>query len=145
MLSTGVRLSVRQSRRSIVSRCLPYTIRCGSPTRLVECSHTLARSFTVTVAVVYAEYPPSTETIDVARGRHGPGHLLLRLTYTPTGISYRLSGPQRVDFGRETSVFTDIDAMHKRGLRCRPVSVCPSVCHVGELYLARTADLVRGF
>jgi len=28
-------------------------------------------------------------------------------------------------------VTTDIDAMHKRGLRCRPVSVCPSVCHVG--------------
>jgi len=25
-------------------------------------------------------------------------------------------------------------AMRKRGLCCRPVSVCPSVCHVGALY-----------
>jgi len=38
-------------------------------------------------------------------------------------------------FCRETSVFTDIDAVHKRGLCCRPVSVCSSVCHVGTLYL----------
>jgi len=38
--------------RSIVSRRLPYTIRCGSLTRLLVCSHTLAKSFTVTVAVV---------------------------------------------------------------------------------------------
>ena len=33
------------------------------------------------------------------------------------------------------TVTTDIDAMHKRGLRCRPVSVCPSVCHVGTYCL----------
>ena len=40
----------------------------------------------VTVAVVCRR--GSTVYIDVVRGRHGPGHLLLRLTYTPTGIIY---------------------------------------------------------
>ena len=30
--------------------------------------------------------------------------------------------------------FLSRDAMRKRGLCCRPVSVCPSVCHVSVLY-----------
>jgi len=32
------------------------------------------------------------------------------------------------------AVFLPRDAMRKRGLCCRPVSVRPSVCHVGVLY-----------
>jgi len=33
--------------------------------------------------------------------------------------------------------FLPREAMRKRGLCCRPVSVRPSVCHVGVLYLHR--------
>ena len=32
------------------------------------------------------EHQPSTESIPVVRGRHGPGHMLLRLTCTPAWI-----------------------------------------------------------